>query len=238
MDRALIDRLAAARAGHRPVVVATDLASGEKTWIENGLAAGPVAVDEAVLEAADAAQRDDKSRTIETADGHRLFLHVFNPPLRLLIVGAVHIAQSLAPMAALAGYAVTVIDPRGSFASADRFPGVDLTDEWPDEAMAALKPDARTAIVTLTHDPKLDDPALQSALRSGCFYIGSLGSRRTHASRVERLKQAGFDDAGIGRIHGPIGINIGAKSPAEIAIAIMGEITATLRRPQAPAAAV
>ena len=140
-------------------------------------------------------------------------------------------------MAALAGYAVTVIDPRGSFASADRFPGVALTDEWPDEALAALKPDARAAIVTLTHDPKLDDPALQSALRSGCFYIGSLGSRRTHASRVERLKQVGFDDAEIGRIHGPIGLDIGAKSPAEIAIAIMGEVTATLRRPQAPAAA-
>ena len=205
MDRNLIDRLAAARAGHRPVVVATDLASGEKTWIEGGSAAGPVRVDETLLAAADTAQRDDRSRTIETNDGRRLFLHVFNPPLRLLIVGAVHIAQSLAPIAALAGYAVTVIDPRGSFATADRFPGVVLTDDWPDEALAALKPDARTAIVTLTHDPKLDDPALH-----------------------------GSDESA--RIRGPIGLDIGATSPAEIALAIMGEITATLRRPQAKAA--
>lgn len=236
MDRILIDRLAAARKEHRPVVVATDLASGEKTWIEGGSAAGPVRVDETVLAAADAAQRDDRSRTIETGDGRRLFLHVFNPPLRLLVVGAVHIAQSLAPIASVAGYAVTVIDPRGSFATSDRFPDVAMTDDWPDDALAALKPDARTAIVTLTHDPKLDDPALHSALRSGCFYIGSLGSRRTHASRVERLKQAGFDAAQIARIHGPIGLDIGASSPAEIALAIMGEITAALRRPQAKAA--
>ncbi|MDE0717834.1 MAG: XdhC family protein, partial [Rhodospirillaceae bacterium] len=215
---------------------ATDLASGEKTWIEGGSAAGPVRVDETLLAAADTAQRDDRSRTIETNDGRRLFLHVFNPPLRLLIVGAVHIAQSLAPIAALAGYAVTVIDPRGSFATADRFPGIVLTDDWPDEALAALKPDARTAIVTLTHDPKLDDPALHSALRSDCFYIGSLGSRRTHASRVQRLQQAGFQEEEIARIRGPIGLDIGATSPAEIALAIMGEITATLRRPQAKAA--
>ncbi|MCY3828093.1 MAG: XdhC family protein [Rhodospirillaceae bacterium] len=236
MDRVLIDRLAAARKEHRPVVVATDLASGEKTWIEGGSAAGPVRVDDTVLAAADTAQRDDRSRTIETGDGRRLFLHVFNPPLRLLIVGAVHIAQSLAPIAALAGYAVTVIDPRGSFATSDRFPGVVLTGDWPDEALAALRPDARTAIVTLTHDPKLDDPALHSALRSDCFYIGSLGSRRTHASRVERLKQAGFGSDEIARIHGPIGLDIGASSPVEIALAIMGEITAALRRPQAKAA--
>jgi len=236
MDRKLIDRLAAARAGHRPVVVTTDLASGEKTWIEGGSAAGPVLVDETLLAAADAAQRDDRSRTIETNDGRRLFLHVFNPPLRLLIVGAVHIAQSLAPIAALADYAVTVIDPRGSFATADRFPGIVLTDDWPDEALAALKPDARTAIVTLTHDPKLDDPALHSALRSDCFYIGSLGSRRTHASRVGRLQQAGFREEEIARIRGPIGLDIGASSPAEIALAIMSEITVSLRRPQAKAA--
>ena len=236
MDRTLIDRLAVAREEHRPVVVATDLASGEKTWIEGGSAAGPVRIDETVLAAADGAQRNDRSRTFETGDGRRLFLHVFNPPLRLLIVGAVHIAQSLAPIASLAGYAVTVIDPRGSFATSDRFPGVVMTDDWPDEALASLKPDARTAIVTLTHDPKLDDPALHGALRSDCFYIGSLGSRRTHASRVQRLKEAGFDEERIVRIRGPIGLDIGASSPAEIALAIMGEITATLRRPQARAA--
>lgn len=236
MNRKLIDRLAAAREAHRPIVVATDLSSGEKTWIEGGSAAGPVRIDETVLTAAAAALWDDRSRTVETGDGRRLFLHVFNPPLRLLIVGAVHIAQSLAPIASLAGYAVTVIDPRGSFATAGRFPGVALTDEWPDEALAALKPDARTAIVTLTHDPKLDDPALHGALRSECFYIGSLGSRRTHASRVRRLEQEGFRAEEIGRIHGPVGLDIGAASPAEIALAIMGEITAALRKPQAKAA--
>ncbi len=237
MDRALIDRLAAARTGHRCVVIATDLETGAKYWIENGLAEGVPALDRAILDAAAAAQRDDRSRTVETADGSRLFLHVFNPPLRLIVVGAVHIAQALAPMAALAGYAVTVVDPRGSFATADRFPGVELADDWPDEALAALKLDARTAVVTLTHDPKLDDPALHSALRSACFYIGCLGSRRTHAARVERLRQAGFDARSIGRIHGPVGLDIGARSPAEIALAIMAEITATLRRPPSMAAA-
>lgn len=232
MDRSLIDTIARARSAHRPLVVVTDLASGAKSVLENGVATGSVSVGEAVLAQAAAATRADKSQTVDLADGRRLFLHVFNPPLRLLVIGAVHIAQSLAPMAALAGYAVTIIDPRESFASADRFPGVDLTHDWPDEALQSLKPDTRTAIVTLTHDPKLDDPALHQALNSDCFYIGSLGSRRTHQSRTERLEKAGFSAEQIARIHGPIGLDIGAKSPAEIALAVMGQMTLTLRKPQ------
>lgn len=232
MDRNLIDTIARARAAHEPLVIVTDLGSGDKSAIRNGVVSGTVSVGEDVLDQAAAAMRSDKSQTLDLADGRRLFLHVFNPPLRLLVIGAVHIAQSLAPMAALAGYAVTIIDPRESFASADRFPGVDLTHDWPDEALARLKPDTRTAIVTLTHDPKLDDPALHQALTSECFYIGSLGSRRTHQSRTERLEKAGFSADQIARIHGPIGLDIGAKSPAEIALAVMGQMTLMLRKPQ------
>ena len=232
MDRTLIDTIAKARAAQQPLVIVTDLATGEKSIIEKGAATGCVPVDDEVLAQAVAATRADKSQTIDLADGRRLFLHVFNPPLRLLVIGAVHIAQSLAPIAALAGYAVTIIDPRESFATADRFPGVALTHDWPDEALESLRPDARTAIVTLTHDPKLDDPALHQALKSDCFYIGSLGSKGTHRSRTERLKIAGFSDEQIARINGPIGLDIGAKSPAEIALAVMGQITMTLRKPQ------
>lgn len=231
MERALIDQLAAAKAGHRPVAIITDLATGAKSLVDGDAATGDVPVDQALGERIATALRDDKSQTVDTEDGRRLFLHVFNPPLRLLVIGAVHIAQSLAPMAALAGYGVTIIDPRESFATGDRFPGVTLTHDWPDEALAELKPDTRTAIVTLTHDPKLDDPALHAALNSPCFYIGSLGSKRTHASRVARLQEAGFADEQINRIHGPIGLRIGAKSPAEIALAVMGEVTDVLRNP-------
>jgi xanthine dehydrogenase accessory factor len=149
----------------------------------------------------------------------------------------VHIAQSLVPMAAIAGYAVTVVDPRGAFATDARFPGVTLATDWPDDALTALDPDRRTAIVTLTHDPKLDDPALHVALRSPAFYIGALGSRRTHARRVERLREAGFNDKEIGRIHAPIGLDIGAVSPAEISISILGQITEILHTPLAEKAA-
>jgi len=230
LDRALIDTLAAAKADHQPVVVVTDLADGGKSLIENGVGIGEIAIDEEILAASAEAMRHDKTRTLDAADGRRLFLHVFNPPLRLFVIGAVHIAQSLAPISALMGYDVTVIDPRTSFATADRFPGVKLTHEWPDEALTDLKPDARSAIVTLTHDPKLDDPALHSALNSECFYIGCLGSQRTHALRVKRLQQAEFSNVQIDRIHGPVGLNIGAKSPPEIAISIMAEITSRLRR--------
>ncbi|SHK74700.1 xanthine dehydrogenase accessory factor [Roseovarius marisflavi] len=157
------------------------------------------------------------------------FVAIHNPPLRLIIVGAVHIAQALVPMARIAGYDPLLIDPRESFASEARFPGETILHEWPDEAVQAYGLDSRTALVLLTHDPKLDDPALAEALRSDIFYIGALGSTRTHAKRVERLEQAGFSKHEIARIHGPIGLDIGAAGPAEIAVAVLAEITRVLR---------
>jgi xanthine dehydrogenase accessory factor len=154
---------------------------------------------------------------------------VHNPALRLIVVGAVHIAQPLLIMARACGYAPVLIDPRESFGAVARFPGETILHDWPDEALAALAPDSRTAIVTLTHDAKLDDPAIRAALASPVFYLGCLGSTRTHAKRVERLTAAGFSDTQIARIHAPVGLNIGAKSPAEIAVSIMAQMTAVLR---------
>ncbi len=157
------------------------------------------------------------------------FVAVYNPPLRLIVVGAVHIAQGLVAMARIAGYDPVLIDPRDAFGSSARFPGEVIVQDWPDEAVAALGLDTRTALVLLTHDPKLDDPALIAALRSDCFYIGALGSKRTHAKRVERMQAAGFNADQIGRIHGPVGLDIGAAGPTEIALAILAEMTAVLR---------
>ena len=168
---------------------------------------------------------DDRSRVYE-ADGRSLFVQVFNMPLRMLIVGAVHISQALAPMAQTAGFGVTIIDPRGAFATDTRFPNIALVDEWPDDAMKNIAPDARTAVVTLTHDPKLDDPALEIALKSEAFYIGSLGSRRTHTTRLERLTELGFGEKDFARINGPIGLDLGATSPAEIAVSVLAQIIA------------
>lgn len=162
-------------------------------------------------------------------DARPLFIDIHAPPPRLVVVGAVHIAQHLVPMAAMTGYDVVVVDPREAFASPERFGGVTLTHEWPDEALEALHLDARTAVVTLTHDPKLDDPALHIALRSPVFYVGALGSRKTHGKRVERLERHGFSAAEIGRIHAPVGMNIGARSPAEIALSILAQVTAVRR---------
>ena len=153
------------------------------------------------------------------------FIQVFTPARWLVLVGAVHIAQALVPMAVLAGYKVTLIDPRGGFATPERFPSNIILHEWPDEALERLKPDRHTSLVTLTHDPKLDDPALIVGLRSQASYIGALGSRRTHAQRLARLREAGFDAADLARIHAPVGLAIGAKSPAEIALSILAEIT-------------
>ena len=172
---------------------------------------------------------DDNSGLLETENG-RVFVHVFQPPLRLLIVGAVHIAQALIPVARLLGYQITLIDPRQAWAAESRFAGVSISTQWPDEALLELAPDTRTAIVTLSHDPKLDDPALKVALDSPAFYIGALGSRRTHATRLQRLQESGLEQAALARIHAPIGLDIGAKSPAEIALSIMAELTQTLRR--------
>ena len=160
------------------------------------------------------------------------FVCIHNPPLRMIVVGAVHIAQPLMQMARLAGYDAVLVDPRDAFATRDRFPDETIVRDWPDEALAAQGLDARTAVVTLTHDPKLDDPAISQALRSDVFYLGCLGSKKTHAKRVARLQQDGYSDADIGRIHAPIGADIGASSPAEIALSIMAQITERLRRPE------
>ncbi|ANK81060.1 MAG: hypothetical protein TEF_09825 [Rhizobiales bacterium NRL2] len=221
MDRDILRELLADRDAKRSVVLATVLESGAQRLIRPG-------GDDPLQAEAEAAIRADKPATVETDDG-QVFLNVFNPPLRMIIVGAVHIAQFLAPMAQMTGYAVTIIDPRQAWATPERFPDIRIVDEWPDDAMAELTPDHRTAIVTLTHDPKLDDPALQAALKSEAFYVGSLGSTRTHAKRVQRMESAGYSEAEIGRIHAPVGLDIGAKSPAEIAVSVMAQVTAALR---------
>lgn len=200
-----------ARAERRAIAVVTDLNSG---------------VERIVLRGAefDDAFRFDKSGVVGDS-----FVAIHNPPLRLVIVGAVHIAQSIIPMAQAVGYDVTVIDPRGAFASGARFPNVTLFDEWPEDVLPKIGLDARTAFVALTHDPKIDDPALELALKSEVFYIGALGSKKTQGARRERLTTAGFDDAKIARIHGPIGLNIGAVGAPEIAISVMAEMTQCLR---------
>lgn len=228
MKLSLLERMLEARAAKRSVCLVRLLDRREEAlWVDGEVVEGPP-LPEDVLRAVEEAVREDRSRLVETSAG-RVFLEVVNPPLRLVVVGAVHIAQFLVPMAKLLGYRPIVIDPRRTFATPERFPDVEIVHEWPDDALRALDPDRRTAVVTLTHDPKLDDPALEVALRSPAFYVGALGSRRTHARRVERLKAAGFSDAEIARIHAPIGLDIGAVSPAEIALSIMAEITAVLR---------
>lgn len=211
-----------AKADKRPVVVATRLPDGAQRLLPDPEA--PAALNDAartVLES-------DVSGThkIEGADW---FLHAHNPPLRLVIVGAVHIAQALVRFSTACGYATTVVDPRRSFGSDERFPQVEISNAWPDEAMDAFKPDSRTAVVTLTHDPKLDDPALDRALKSEAFYIGALGSRRTHASRLKRLSELGHSDQVMTRIRGPVGMNIGAVTAPEIGASIIAEIIAVRR---------
>jgi len=227
MKRATLQQIQADRAAKRPVVLATNLASGEEQLLYPTKPADPSVASDLTTKAA-AALRSDRSATV-VIDGTTLFLHAYNPPLRMIIVGAVHIAQPLARMATLADYDVTIVDPRRSFATDERFPGLEVAHGWPDEVLERLKPDHRTAVVTLTHDPKLDDPALEVVLRSSAFYIGALGSKRTHAARLERLRLQDVDELDLGRIHGPVGLAIGAKSPAEVAIAIMAEATERLR---------
>jgi len=227
MIRAILDAVIAARAEKRALALATNLQSGAQLAIAEGNELGDLVASPAIRTAAADVLRHDKPATITTNNG-TVFVQPFNPPLRMFIVGGVHIAQALAPMAALAGYDVTVNDPRGSFASRERFPNVALSDQWPDEALAAYAPDSRTAIVTLTHDPKLDDPALALALRSPAFYIGALGSRKTHAARLERLAEQGFSGEELIRINGPLGLALGGRSPAEIAIATLAQATQAL----------
>lgn len=222
MTPELLARLQTARAAQRPVVLLTRLSDGEQhLWPEDALPG-------ALADAAQQALNSDRTAQFPL-DGEAWFLQPHNPPLRLIIVGAVHAGQALAPLGAAMGFAVTVIDPRGSFATGERFPGVTLNHDWPDEAMTALAPDARTAIVTLTHDPKLDDPALDVALRGPAFYVGALGSKRTHAKRVERLTELGHDVAAIARIAAPVGLDIGAVTAPEIALSIIAQIVARRR---------
>lgn len=220
--------LLAARAEKQPVALVSNLDSGDQSLVFRESVEGDLELSDETIDTARAALRDDKSGRAD-ADSTPLFVQVFNPPKRLIIVGAVHIAQPLVTLAQTSGYEVVIVDPRGAFATKDRFPGVTLSEDWPDSALEELKIDTRTAVVTLTHDPKLDDPALHVALRSEAFYIGALGSRKTHGKRVERLTEDGYTEAEIARIHAPVGLNINAKSPAEIAISIMAQITQVLR---------
>jgi xanthine dehydrogenase accessory factor len=218
----ILRQLNEARRAGRAIVRATDLASGEDRLVDPSNDTSPLGI------AAATAARADQSAPVEI-EGRTWFLAVFNPPLDLVLVGAVHIAQPLARMAVMTGYGVRVIDPRTSFATPERFPGMALSHDWPDQALRKTPLGPRSALVALTHDPKVDDPALTAALRSPCFYIGALGSKRTHAGRLARLKANGFTDEDLKKIHGPIGLAIGARSPAEIAISIMAEMTQRLR---------
>jgi xanthine dehydrogenase accessory factor len=229
MKGRVLDAVTAAGRESRSIALATDLATGRQLLVDDGAAEGDLTLNPAALAEVRQVLHSDRNLTLETSEG-RIFVEVFSPPRRCFVVGAVHIAQPLVQMLRLADYAVTVIDPRGSFATEARFPGVELTQEWPDEALERLKPDHRSAVVTLTHDPKLDDPALAVALRSDCFYIGALGSRRTHAARCSRLTELGFGESDLARINGPIGLTIGGVSPAEVAISIVAQMTQILRR--------
>ena len=225
----LLTALNAERAARRAAIVVTDVASGRERLVK----AAAIAKDPLKTLLAERL-RTGKSGMVETAEG-RVFLTVYVPAPQLVITGAVHISQTLAPIGKLLGYDVTIVDPRTAFASIERFPDVKVIAEWPDKALPPLGIDHYTAFVALTHDPKIDDPALTHALSRDCFYIGALGSKKTHARRVARLKEQGLSDADISRIHAPIGLDIGAVSPAEIAVAIMAEITARLRESEADA---
>jgi xanthine dehydrogenase accessory factor len=216
--------LNAERTARRAAVLITDTASGAQRLVK----AAQVKTDP-LKDVLEKRLRMAKSGMEDTPQG-RVFLTVYVPSPKLVITGAVHISQALAPIAQLLGYDVTIVDPRTAFASIERFPDVKVIAEWPDVALPPLSIDHYTAFVALTHDPKIDDPALEHALARECFYIGALGSRKTHAKRVERLKQAGISEANLARIHAPIGLDIEAVSPAEIAVAIMGEITQVLRQ--------
>jgi xanthine dehydrogenase accessory factor len=234
----LLSTLNTERAARRAAIVVTDVASGKERLVKAAeIARDPLAA------ALGERLRSGKSGMADTAEG-RVFLTAYVPAPQLVITGAVHISQALAPIGKLLGYDVTIVDPRTAFASPERFPDVNVIAEWPDKALPPLNVDRYTAFVALTHDPKIDDPALLHALKRECFYIGALGSRKTHARRVARLKEEGLREADIARIHAPIGLAIGAVSPAEIAVAIMAQITERLHAdpaaqdaPHAPAPA-
>ena len=223
MQLDLLESLNTERTARRAVIVVTDVESGKQRLVK----AADIAKDPLKAVLAEHL-RSGRSGMEQTGEG-RAFLTVYVPAPQLVVIGAVHISQALAPIAKLLGYEVTIVDPRTAFASPERFPDVKVIAEWPDKALPPLGVDRYTAFVALTHDPKIDDPALLHALSRDCFYIGALGSRKTHARRVDRLKQQGLSEADISRIHAPIGLDIGAVSPAEIAVAIIGQITERLR---------
>ena len=220
----LLKTLNEERAARRAAVLITDTQTGEQRLVKGGeIAADPLA------EQLDGALRMGKSRSVEV-DGRGYFLTVQVPPVRILCIGAVHISQALAPMARLADFDLTIVDPRTAFATPERFPDVHLIAQWPQDVLPELRIDRYTGVCLLTHDPKIDDPALIAALRADCFYIGALGSRKTHAKRVERMMAEGFTQDDLSRIHAPIGLDIGSVSPAEIAVSVLGEIIAALRK--------
>lgn len=224
MQLGLLSHLNAERSARRGAILVTDLASGEQRLLrENDMAGDPLADDLRLC------LQQGKSRLLER-DGRQFFLTVQVPPVRAVIIGAVHISQALAPMMKGVDLDATIIDPRTAFATPERFPDVPVLADWPDAVLPSLSLDRYTALLALTHDPKIDDPALAAALRSQCFYIGALGSRKTHERRTQRLTALGFTEADLVRIHAPIGLDIGAVSPAEIALSILAEIVATLRK--------
>jgi xanthine dehydrogenase accessory factor len=225
-EPSILKTLAAARAAKHMCAVVTDTKTGAQVLVDGETITGDLLLSDDEL--MDVRGRIGADRSGIAAYGH--FVRVYAPPARMVIVGAVHIAQALAPMAQLAGFDVTVIDPREGFAKSGALAGISAIVAWPDEAMDEVKPDARTAVVTLTHDPKLDDPALAAALKSDAFYIGALGSRKTHASRLQRLAEAGFGEHVTARIRGPVGLDINALTPAEIAVSILAQVIETLRR--------
>jgi len=224
MDRRLLDQMNAERRARRAVIRLTDLAGGTDRLVREG-----EAVEGALAEAVAAAFRRGTSK-IEEADGRQYFLNVHVPPPRIVVIGAVHISQALAPMAALAGFDLTIVDPRTAFATPERFAGADLAADWPEDVLKDRPLDRYTALVAVTHDPKIDDFPIRAALEAGCFYVGALGSRKTHGRRLERLKDAGVGDDALASIKAPIGLDIGAASPGEIAVAILAEIIGALRR--------
>ena len=221
-DEASLTAILAALAERRASASVTRLADGARCLLQNGEMSGALVLGAEQMQEARTRILADSSGPLQCAEG--LFLRVYAPAPRMLVVGAVHIAQALAPMAELAGFAVTIIDPRRAFAAAARFPEQSLCTDWPDEALAHFRPDLLTAVITLSHDPKLDDPALVAALRSEAFYIGSLGSKRTHGQRLERLRELGFDAPSLARIHAPIGLDLGGRLPAEIAVSILAQV--------------
>jgi xanthine dehydrogenase accessory factor len=225
VKQATLSELNAERLARRPVLLVTNIATGTQRLVKAADIASDPLQDELVKHL-----RMGKSELLQI-NGEPLFINVYAPTARLVIIGAVHVSQALAPLAQSLGYDVFVVDPRTSFASEERFPGIPLFADWPDVALPPIKIDRYTAVAALTHDPKIDDPALLHALERDCFYIGALGSRKTHGKRVDRLKAAGMSDETVARIHAPIGLAIGAVSPGEIAVSIMAQITACLRLP-------